>query len=237
MASPADTLLRTAVPPGWIELKAFADDAEAERWFGELLDLTPDLYDAGQRAHLEEVYRQARAQVAQLPVDAAGVLFTVLEDDRPTLWSFTLTQVPFPESRDVNVLGVLERFLASEAGRRGLGSDDVVETFETADGRDGVAIYTTGSVDPVTGHVGEHVPHLDAEALGVVHGAVRLPRLDGAQRDVVLVVSGVAPTLDERPLMALVAAQLTVNATLQPADQPLPPGRVAVDAVGVVAGS
>lgn len=235
--SAVPAVLRTAVPPGWIELKAIEDDEQARQWFDELLDLTPGLYDEAGRASLHEVFQQARAQVALLPVDAAGAFFTVLEEDRPTLWAFTLTQVPFPESRDINVMAVVERFLSSQTGRQGLGPDDVVETFQTQDGRDGVAIYTTGSVDPSSGRVGGHIPQLDADALGVVYGAVRLPRLDDAQQDVVLVVSGVAPTLEERPLMALIAANLTVHATLQHADEPMPPGRVAVDAAGVVESS
>jgi hypothetical protein len=109
--------------------------------------------------------------------------------------------------------------------------------FQTQDGRDGVAIHTTGTVGPGSGHVREHVPHLAPDALGVVYAAVRLPREDGSPYDRLLLVSGVAPTLAERPLMALVAAEITVNATLVPADEPLPPGRVAVNAAGDVAGS
>jgi hypothetical protein len=95
----ADELLLTAVPPGWIELKAIADDDAATAWFDALLDETPQLFDDSGRARLHECYRASRAEVAHLPVDSAGVLVTLLEGDTPTLWAFTMTQVAFPGQR------------------------------------------------------------------------------------------------------------------------------------------
>ena len=62
-----------------------------------------------------------RAEVAPYPVDSAGALLTVLDDDRATLWMFTVTQVVFPPSGDANMMAVVERFLDSGEGRPGPG--------------------------------------------------------------------------------------------------------------------
>ena len=69
---------------------------------------TPDLFDDASRARLEEAYTRLRAEAAPYPVDSAGGLLTVLDDDRATLWMFTVTQIVFPPSGDANVMAVVE---------------------------------------------------------------------------------------------------------------------------------
>ena len=59
--------LRLAVPPGWIELKAFSDDDTASAWFDALLDETPDLVDGAGRARLQEVYRRCARRWRRTP--------------------------------------------------------------------------------------------------------------------------------------------------------------------------
>ncbi len=224
--------LRLAVPPGWIELKAFSDDDTAAAWFNALLDETPDLFDAEARDHLHEAYAQVRAEVAPYPVDSAGALLTLLDDDRATLWMFTVTQIVFPPTGDVNVMAVVERYLESGEGRAGAGKDDLIESFTTEDGRDLVAIHTTARLDELQGSLSANIPGADPSRLGAVYAAIRLPRAKGSRQDRVVVVTGVAPTVEERTLMSLVAAQLTLSATLHTDAQGVPQGRIAVDPSG-----
>jgi hypothetical protein len=223
------------VPPGWIELAAFAGDAEALAWFGRLLDETPDLFAATARAELMRTYAAVRSQVDHGLVDSAGTLVTTLPDDTVTIWQFTLRVVDLPPSGDVNPMAVVQRFLAAEqaGGTDELGTDDLVEEFRTEDGRDGVAIHTTAPAGENGPLLLRHVPHADPAALGVVYAAVRLHRSSGGDFDRLAVVTGVAPTVAERLPMALVAAQLTLSARLRNARSDPPPGPVAVDAADV----
>jgi hypothetical protein len=224
--------LWVGIPPGWIELVAHEDDAEAARWFDRLLDQTPDLFDEPGRRVLRASYDEVRRQMPQGAVDAAGVLVTTLPDGDVTLWQFTVTVVPVPPSGDVNVMAVIERFLASEAGRRPLDDpDDLVESFRTDDGRDGVAIHTTASVAD-DGRLAGLVPAATPDRLGVVYAAVRLNRPATATADRLAVVTGVAPTVAQRLPMSIVAAQLTLSARLRDGAAPAPPGRVDVDTTG-----
>ena len=232
VADEPEEYLRLAVPPGWIELKAFADDDTASAWFAALLDETPDLFDDASRARLEEAYTRVRAEVAPYPVDSAGALLTVLDDDRATLWMFTVTQIVFPPSGDANVMAVVERYLESGEGRAGAGPDDLIESFTTDDGRDVVAIHTTARLDERAGMLTGNIPGADPSRLGAVYAAVRLPRAKGSRQDRVVVVTGVSPTVEERTLMSLVAAQLTLSATLHTDAQGIPEGRIAVDPTG-----
>lgn len=224
--------LWVGIPPGWIELVAHEDDAEAARWFDRLLDQTPDLFDDAGREVLRDSYDQVRRQMPRGAVDAAGVLVTTLADDEVTLWQFTVTVVPVPPSGDVNVMAVVERFLDSETGRRPLDDpDDLVESFRTDDGRDGVAIHTTARVSD-DGRLARNVPGTDADRLGVVYAAVRLNRPATATADRLAVVTGVAPSVAQRLPMSIVAAQLTLSARLRDGDADAPPGRVDVDTTG-----
>jgi hypothetical protein len=224
--------LRLAVPPGWIELKAFSDDDTASAWFDALLDETPDLVDGAGRARLQEVYRQVRAEVAPYPVDAAGALLTLLDDDRPTLWMFTVTQIAFPPSGDANIMAVVERYLESGEGRAGADPDDLVESFTSDDGRDLVAIHTTARLDERQGRLSGNIPGADPSRLGAVYAAIRLPRAPRSRSDRVAVVTGVSPTVEERTPMSLVAAQLTLSATIHSDTDGIPEGRIAVDPSG-----
>ena len=214
VAVPApDAALTLAVPPGWIELKAFDDDAEALRWFTGLLDSTPALFDEPTRRHLLECYRVARAEALGLPVDCAGVLMTVY-DGAPTLWTYTVVVIALPSSGEVNSMAVLQRYLESD-GRSHLGPEDLLESVDTPAGQEVVAIHTTSPVAPaLVEQVGDRVPGLGGagSALGVVHSAVRLPRSPGEDVDRLVLVTGVAPRLEERLAMSLVAAQLTLTA-------------------------
>lgn len=220
------------IPPGWIELVAHEDDVEAARWFDRLLDQTPDLFDEAGRDVLRRSYDEVRRELPQTGVDAAGVLITTLADDEVTLWQFTVTIVPVPPSGDVNVMAVVERFLESDAGRRPLDDpDDLVETFRTDDGRDGVAIHTTTNLSD-DGRLASHVPGARSDRLGVVYAAVRLNRPASATADRLAVVTGVAPTIEQRLPMSIVAAHLTLSARLRDGDAPRPPGRVDVDTTG-----
>jgi hypothetical protein len=222
-------------PPGWIELVAIADEEEAARWFGELLDRTPQLFERGKtRAELLRTYRAVWQQVHDSPVDSAGALVTTLLDGTATIWQFTLRIVDLPATGDVNPMAVLERFLAAEQGPASdvLGPEDITETFRTEDGRDGVAIHATSRLGRDGETLPQNVSGADPAALGVVYAAVRLDRSPGTDADRLLLVTGVAPTVGERLAMALVAAQLTVSAQLgEPGSGPLP-GRVDLDTTG-----
>lgn len=225
-----------AVPPGWIELVAHNDDAEASAWFERLLDQTPALFDDDGRAILRQAYDEVRRQMPQGLIDAAGVLITSLDDDADanaaTLWQFSVAVVPAPPSGDVNLMAVVERFLDSPQGRRPLtDEDDLVESFRTEDGRDGVAIHTTTRVDD-GGRLAGNVPGTDPARLGVVYAAVRLNRPRAATADRIAVVTGVAPNVEQRLAMSLVAAGLTLSAQLRDHDDAPPPGRVHLDATG-----
>lgn len=224
--------LWVGIPPGWIELVAHESDDAATEWFDRLLALTPDLLDERASTRLKRTFAEARRQLPSGLADAAGLLLTTLEDDQVTLWQYTVTLVPVPPSGDVNVMAVVERFLKSPEGRRPLTDpDDLVETFQTTDGRDGVAIHTTTRVDD-NGRLSANIPGADADRLGVVYAAVRLNRPRGASADRMAVITGVAPTVAQRLPMSVVAAQLTMSAQLRDSDAPPPPGRVDVDATG-----
>ncbi len=224
--------LWVAVPPGWIELVAHADDDEARLWFERLLDRTPDLFDDDGRAILRQSFDDVRRQVPRGALDAAGVLVTTLEDDSVTLWQFSIATLPVPPSGDVNMMAVIERFLDSPQGRNPLTDpDDLVESFRTEDGRDGVAIHTTTRVDD-GGRLASTVPGTDPERLGVVHAAVRLNRPRSATADTIAIITGVAPNVQQRLAMSIVAAQITLSARLRDSDDAPLPGRVDVDATG-----
>jgi hypothetical protein len=219
--------LWVAVPPGWIEFKAHRTPEEARRWFAGLVDLHAQEL-APSRQTLEAAFEQVREAVSVQPVDAAGAVVTVV-DDRATLWQYTLTLVDVPESGDINVMAVIERYLHSAAGAEPLTDADVVEEFVTTDGRDGMAVHTSvAAVD--AGRLLEHVAHARADQLGVVHAAVPVR----GQRRLVAMITGVAPTVEERPLMAMVAAQMADTVQLRALTDAPPAGRVDVDTTGLI---
>jgi hypothetical protein len=217
--------LWVAVPPGWIEFKAHGTPAEARRWFAGLLDQHADEL-APVRTALESAFEQVRAAVAEQPVDAAGALVTVV-DEAVTLWQYTVTLVPVPEPGDINVMAVLERYLGSTPGAAPLADDDLVEEFVTSDGRDGIAVHTSVvASDP--GLLLDHVPHVEPAALGAVHATVPVR----GDRRLLAMITGVSPTVEERPLMAMVAAQMADTVQIRGLDDDPPAGRVDVDTTG-----
>jgi hypothetical protein len=221
-----EPFLALAVPPGWIELKAFTDDDTAVAWFGSLLDLTPDLFDDEARAELLECYRIAREQVRDLPVDSAGALMTAY-DGRATVWTYTATLIAFPPSGELNAMTVLQRYLRAD-GQRHVGPDDLIETFDTDDGREVVAVHTSVPLDAdLRDRLSASLPDGGQEpgVAGVVQSAIRIPRAEGDDADRAVLVTGVAPRLEERLPMSLVAAQLTLSARLLAAGA-LPHGKV-----------
>lgn len=222
-----EQILWVAVPPGWIELKAHASAQAARHWFAALLDQDAERL-AAQRAALEEAFEQAREQVARQPVDAAGAIVTVV-DDHATLWQYTLTLVQLPDPGDINVLAVIERYLHSRVGAAPLGPDDFVEEFVTTDGRDGVAVHTTAAAVDARALV-ERVPHTDPSRLGMVHAAVPVR----GRRGLLAMITGASPTVEERPLMAMAAAQMADTVQLRDALDAPPTGRLAIDTTGLI---
>jgi hypothetical protein len=222
------------VPPGWLELVAFDADPAAEAWLTSLIDATPALLDATSEANLRAAYEHARSRTKGFDVASAGALVTVLPDQKVTVWQFTITVLTIPvhgaAATEINPMRVITQFIQGEmsAGHR---EDDTVETFETADGRDGVAIYTATQLDDGAA-MRANIAHAEPDALGVVYAAVRLPLVPDDSAPRVALITGVAPTVAERELMAWVVAQLAVTVELRPADAVAPAGRIDVDARG-----
>lgn len=229
----AGTALVVPVPPGWVELRAFEDDAAAEAWFERVLAATRGL-DTSTAETLRAGYGPIRRALREVPVDAAGLLLTTVGDvtdpdfgpDDLTVWVFTLTQVVLPGTAELNPMAVVERYLGTGPGSQPIGEDDLTETFRTHDGRDGVAIHSTAAQQRLDPRL------LSAAGLGpdagVVHAAVALgPLPDGSSR--MLVSTGLCRGLEERPLMALTQAQLTLGATVRAVGD-LDGSRVVLDA-------
>lgn len=220
-----------AIPAGWIELVAHENDEEAAQWFDRLLGKTPDTFDEAAKKILRSSYDEVRRQMPRGLVDAAGALITSL-DDEVTLWQFSVTLLSMPPAGDVNVMAVIEKFMNSAQGREGvIGDGDFIENFQTPDGRDGIAIHTTTQIDD-NGRLAANVPGVDADRLGVVYAAVRLNRPSTASSDRLAVVTGVAPNVEQRLAMAIVAAQITISARLHDSDAEPLPGRIDVDVAG-----
>lgn len=224
--------LWVAVPPGWIELVAHENDEDAARWFDRLLAKTPNTFDENGMESLRTSYDEVRRQMPRDSIDAAGVLVTTLDNDEVTLWQFTMSVVAGPPSGDVNVMAVVERFMGSAEGRELIaGKDDFAESFQTQDGRDGVAIHTTTRIDD-DGRLAMNIPHADSERLGVVYAAIRLNRAKSTTADRIAIIVGVAPNVEQRLPMSIVAAQLTLSARLRDSDAPPLPGRIDIDVTG-----
>lgn len=217
--------LWVGLPPGWIELVAHPDDESAARWFDALLETAPADVPEPVRQALRTSYADVRAQMPRGTIDSAGILVTTLPDDTATIWQFAMTVVAGPPTGDVELLAVVERFLGSPAGAADLGPEDVVESFETQDGRPGVAIHTTTGGSPT---IRDNVPHADPGALGVVYAAVRLQHVT-SDDDRLLLLTGIAPTVAERLPMAVLAAQMVMSAALRDSDD-RPDVRIALDA-------
>ena len=218
-------------PPGWIELVAHEDDEEAAPWFDRLLAKTPDLVDEAGTDLLRRTFAEVRRQMPRDLINSAGVIVTTLEDDEVTLWQYTLTLMTPPQAGDVNLMAVVERFLESPEGREPLGEGDFVESFHTADGRDGIAVHTTTVLDD-GGRLAANIPGANPDRLGVVHAAVRLNRVRGASGDRLAVIVGTAPNVEQRLPMSIIAAQILVSARLRDSDAEPPVGRIDVDAAG-----
>lgn len=227
-----------ATPPGWIELVAFPDDETASAWFDGLLDQTPELRDEAGPL-LREAYRTARAEAAGTPVDSAGAIVTLVDGDegadgpdRVTVWQYSVRLLLLPPAQGIDLMTVVERFLASPAGRRGLEhADDLVESFTTPDGRSGIAVHATAAADDPE-RLRQHLPHAAPDRLGTVVAATRFPHVAGDPRERVLLVSGICPRPEERTAMSLVAAHIVASARLRGADDAPLPGRIDVDATG-----
>lgn len=221
------------VPPGWIELAAHADDAAAVAWFDRLLARTPDLLSVPHRDQLREAFVQTRVR---LPVDqlgSAGLLLTSWEDgDGGTVWQYTVDVMVVPGMGELNLMAVLERFLSSDEGKRPMGDGDFVETFQTPAKRDGVAVFTTAEITDDDGTLARHLPAIEPSRLGVVTSAVRLGRSPGSDDERILLVTGVAPNVDQRWAMALIAANIAATAQVRDSDDDPLPGRIDVDATG-----
>lgn len=206
-----------------------------------------DLLDAGERVVrvppklMAEQRRTARTRGKSDPIDALAVtraalrepdlLVTTLPDGTVTLWAFTVRVLDMPQSGDVNPVAVVERFLVAEqdAGVPELADADLMETFCTRDGRDGVAIHASVAA-PLP--VEAEVPGTDPEALGVVYAAMRLRRPPGAAVDRLVLVTGVSPNVGQRLPMAVVAAGLTLSAQVRADGEKPPPGRIDIDPTG-----
>lgn len=234
MARRQEAGLLLPLPPGWVELKAFQEDAEALGWFDTLLAQTPGLTPESS-AELRGHFARARAAVVDQPVDAAGVVITTLADatrgdladEELTMWAFTVSQVVLPGPSELNPMAVIERHLATGAE---LSPDDLTETFRTPDGRDGIAVHTTLERQHVDVAVLEPLGG-GGDAGGLVLAAVALgPVSERSNR--VLLTTGVCPRSQERPWMALMQAHLTVGARVWSGDDPLPPGPLVYDATG-----
>lgn len=220
-----------AIPPGWIELVAHADDVEAARWFDRLLDKTPDLFDDDGKNVLRASYDEVRRRMPREALQSAGVLVTAYGEEA-TLWQYTVSIESVPTAGDINFMAVVERFMASEEGRAPLNEEtDFVENYQTVDGRDGIAIHTTTAVDNDAA-IKENMPLAETNRLGVVYAAVRLNRPIESDEDKILLVTGVSPNLDQRLAMSIIAAQITLSARLHDNDAPAMDGRVDVDATG-----
>ena len=140
-----------------------------------------------------------RAEVAPYPVDAAGALLTLLDDDRPTLWMFTVTQIAFPPSGDANIMAVVERYLESGEGRAGRPG----RPWSASPPTTGATWSRSTRPRPrrAPGPAVREHPGCRPEPARCGYAAIRLPRAPRSRSDRVA-VAPVSPTVEERTPMS-----------------------------------
>ncbi|KAA1372231.1 hypothetical protein [Aeromicrobium fastidiosum] len=231
MTAAADTpAMATGLPPGWIELAAFPDERTLLGFLDTQIDADGDLFTAENRAMFVQGcllgYRTVRDQ-GWLHL---GAVATWLPGDdgelRTTVWTIGVGLLPVPSFGDVNPVGVAERVLGSR------GDVGQIEPFELVDGREGIVIGATTSVDvsdldfdPV-----ELMPHLRPDELGVY--IVVLPMKDLPTHLGVTV--GIAPNVAERTPMSVVASQMATSLQRLDGADELPADLVLVDTTRTV---
>jgi hypothetical protein len=223
-------MLATGLPPGWIELAAFRDEATMRSFLDEQLAADGEAFTTEQRSMVGHacaaVFGLVRPQrwlhlgavVTQVPGEAA--------DWRTTVWTVGVGVMPLPESGDVDPIAVAERVLGRMDGV------EASETFRLDDGRHGIVLAMTTSVDlsgldfdPLA-----YLPQLDPQALGVYLCLLPVPGLP----EHVGVTIGVAPNRTERGPMSFLAGQMatSLHAVTDPTE--LPSAHVLVDTTGRV---
>jgi hypothetical protein len=219
------TLFATGLPPGWIEIGAFRDEATLRGFLEEQLSVDRDLFDADQRAMVVDACSLAHALVRPQQWLHLGAVVTYVPgqggDWRTTVWTIGVGLLRTPDIGDIDPLAVAERVLGSVSGV------EVCESFQLDDGRRGVVLGLLVSVDPDTlgGAPVRQLPQLDLQALGGYACLLPVPGLPGH----VGVTIGVAPNREERGPMSVLAAQMATSLRVLADPAELPSEQVLVD--------
>lgn len=206
-AAVPDVLLATGLPPGWIELTAFRDEAALRRFLDAQLDADAERYDAEQRERVVGACLTGhRVLEGQGWLHAGGIVTHVPHDGGwlPTVWAVAVGVVPHPDPHDLDLAALAERVLP-----RALAASlavDATEVFDVGDGRRGIVLGATMPLPPVDDDL-PRLAQLDPQALGVYVCLVPVPGLP----DRLGVTIGVAPHRDERAAMSLLAGQMAVS--------------------------
>ena len=227
---PEAPAMATGLPPGWIELAAFDGETTLRAFLDAQLDVDAELFSPEHRDLLVDGCLLAHSMLSGQRWLHLGAVATWLPIDdtqmRTTVWTVGVGLLSIPQLGDIHPIGVAERVL----GRRG----DVqqVEPFQLPDGRDGVVIGATTSFDvaELSFDPTAYMPQLRPDELGVY--IVLLPVVD--LPDHLGVTVGVAPNLDERGPMSVLASQMAVS--LQRLDRAgdVPPDYVLVDSTRTI---
>lgn len=217
----------TGLPPGWIEVAAHRTDADLRAFLERQMDADGDAFDAERRAQLVGACLRARELLAGQDWLHLGCVVTQVPSAdvwTSTVWAVGVGLLRAPAADAVDPLEVARRGVAH------LGDVDTVREFEVEDGRQGVLLGMTtragAALDEVP--VEQRLPQLDPDRMGmyvVLLPVAGVPGLIG-------LTMGVAPNLDERGLMSVLAGQMAASLHVVGDPAALSPETVLVDTTG-----
>ncbi|MBF4160944.1 hypothetical protein [Nocardioides acrostichi] len=232
--NPADELpsIATGLPPGWIELVAFSSVDVLASFLRAQLAVDADRFDDDEIERIVDACVRAHAVAAPqrwLHLGCVVTEFPVEETSRNTVWTIGVGVITPPSFGDVDPVAVASRVVGS------LGEISQVERFSTDDGREGVVFGGTTSAtslpDGLTdADVVRMLPQIDLAALGLY--AVVMP-LRGLPDRLVLTL-GVAPCVEERQAMSVLAGQMAASVHAIADLAAYPRANVLVDRTGAV---
>lgn len=228
------TLLATGLPPGWIELTAFRDEPTLREFLDSQLDVDAQLYTDEHRSMVHQACAMVFDLVrAQQWLHLGAVVTSVPDPDEPaeprwrtTTWAIGVGVLPTPDLGDIDPLAVAERVLGRVQGV------EQCEPFTLDDGRHGVVLATTTSVDLTVLDFDPraYLPQLDPDHLGVYLCLLPVPGLEHHLG----VTVGVAPNRDERSPLSFLAGQMATSLHAVADTAQLPADHVLVDATRTV---
>lgn len=237
---PDGTILATGLPPGWIEVASFETRRHLALFLDRMMDADADRFGAAEREQVQTLCARAHGLVSDQGWLQAGCVVTDFPDDgsavagaptretpydestpwRTTVWTVAVGLVPVPETGDLNPIALAERALGRTGGV------ELLETFGFHDDREVLAAATTVAA-PALGDTTEAttLPHLDPDALGVVVYVLPVLGLPGH----LTVGIGVAPNVDERSAMSVLALEIASSVHVVEDPGALDPRAVLVD--------